>query len=442
MNYKGYFSIQENKIFDHFGELTINKSNKIILTLISNYMLKNKENEISKDISTIYGETVDGTKITLLSPYSIVGKGYDIVTWTIKYKYCLIGEHRSKNQALVNSYRIEFSNLIGLFAIDTLELSNINHRKQIKKLIAKYDGNELSLIAGIFKTSSTRSSKIPTTKYAYLEFTKSSQLNFFNLIQEAKYLQSLLAIITQTSVYISKIFIPKIEHRFKGIVDRSELYFNDDLYSTRKNLHEITTIQKNQRIYQNLDEMISIWFQNRYKWNSIVELLLIGTFNSKLNHLSIFLNLVTALESWNRIYSDKYDNESLMKYEQLKLLIVDENLKKWFSDKKKNVALRSLPSRLRECCELDILNVIRDRDFFIKKCVNQRNFIAHNLLEQKEPATFLEIYTMNLILKLLLDQLILTNLKLSNDDIKLILKNSETYEKLLNVRNINKELKM
>jgi hypothetical protein len=440
MKFKGFWTIPTDKSSRHYGELSISKTNNISLTLFSNYSYSEIETKIGENISTLYGTTHDGTLLTVSSAYSKRGRGSGVYKRKIKYKYCLVGEHRLINEESIDICKIELSNLLGLFSIETLSLDLSDGRKTIIQKISSTKDFELDLIAGIKRYSSTASSKIPTSKYASLKMQRSKPVKLFELVKEVNYLQFLLSIITQGPVFILKFYIPKHKQRFKEYVEESKLYIYNNPYSNRKTRHEIKTIRTRNSVKLNLNAIIAQWFENKSKWESIGELLLNGTFNNRSNETSNFLNIVTSIESWHRINNEKYDKDSLQNYELLKSQISNNVLKKWFSNKKNNVAFKSLPDRLREYCEKDQLNLIRDKQKFISKCVNQRNYIAHNLLEEEQPATYLEIYTMTLILRLLLEQLILFELNLDTKSIQYLLLNGETYKRLENVRNINKEL--
>lgn len=442
MKYKGFWETPNSKANHHYGELVIDKNNNILLTLFSKYSEEEIEKEVYVRLSTLFGTTTDGKKITLSNAFSTKGRGSSVYKRIIKYKLCLIGEHREIEKELIDEFKVEYSNLLGFFPVEDSNLNEKNSKNSIDKKIYSSAGLEISFNAWIKQSSNSNSSRIPTKKIAYFKIKKSEPIKIFKLINEVIYLQMLLVILSQRPVFVVKFYIPKLEQRFKGVKEESELYLNDNSYSTRKDSSKIEIINLWQQINQKLGEIISLWLINEENWRSILELTLNGVFNKPNNHTSQFLNIITAVESWHRINNDTYDEESLKNYEILKNQIQNKELKCWFSSRQMNLTLLSLPKRLKVMCEEDILNLFKDKKSFISKCVTQRNNIAHNLLEKRKPANYLEIYIMSLILKLLLEQSILRKLKINDEDIKQILFKSDTYKRLENVRYLNPEILM
>lgn len=435
---------EEDKIA---GKITYSLEGGIYLELLGTFGdLQNSNLETYNEI--ILGILKDGKKITLLN-CSVVNRTINfpgIPTVKFLASYMLIGEHYSnKEQLLFDEISIEYHNLNDWLEVTGIEERNLSTNEfnltyllpeEIKFKIKNFD-SKFSFSAN---TESDKFKTFKLTQNVKLILQRNTSVDIFELLRESFVFQGFLTFGTFESCYPTKIQLKnsssyEVYNEYKNY-NTIELYYKSNINKSKKQKKPFEFLFTFSDVASNFQLIVNNWYENDSKLEPIIYLFL-NSFYSQNSIFSenIFLEIIHALETFHRRIFKNYviSKEEYSMKKQIILDSVPENHREWLENKLNFGNEPSLHERLVELLSVleeftFLQELIPDKNDFVKKVKNSRNYYTHyDLSLQKKALKGASLFYITIKLRVILITHLLLLLGFENEKINIILQKLKDY---------------
>lgn len=383
-------------------------------------------------ISWIYGESLEGKKITLTNVSNIeskMGFSFDYSRWTSNFLF--IGARFSSDSTPI-AISSTFTNLTSWLQQkyfrhnrSSLGLSSIkilNIRDRIFKIP---NIGEIKIYHGL--SSNNRFSEISLNNKAYVKLTKENS-NFEELLRELNWLNSFISFATFSKSDIEQGNIYYEEDNPKWL----KFYVGKSLNNTRANQKDHFYLYRYVDVSKSLKKLIQAWYEKRFHLSISINLLLLNLNGSTEFSEANFMNIIHGLENFHRsVRKNTVISEQKHKNRVAEVLkTIPPKYKDFIQSRLINSNEPSLHKRLESLIEefgLSSFNkVVNDRDQFIRDVKNSRNYYTHFSKKlEKKALKGEQLFYLTEKLKILLISSILKEIGFSTNEIDRIIKNNE-----------------
>ncbi|MDX5576630.1 HEPN domain-containing protein [Streptomyces sp. ID01-9D] len=387
------------------GNLQFKMRDSINLNLNGSFKSFEELNE-HKQYDIILGITSNGKKISLINclesnlRFSFPGYASD----SYRARYLFIGVHLNTLEDMAfERYYISFSNLAKwtkssgfsrreeYYPDDTFKKLDVSYEFPEVKEIAKVNNTKISLHY-TFNTKGDFMSNLNLTQKTYIKLDNDSAINFNDFMKIYLYnIQNFLCLAIGTPTFPMEIRASSenFSQEFDGKVFRDQIniyYSNPNIPINLKDKDTHQMVLPYQYIKDDLNIILSNWFDKYELLNPVFDLYFGTMYNSSMYLQHRFSSLIQAIESYHRrVYGGKYLEEG--QYEELTnqiTLIINENLtgdlKNIFTQKFSHLNELSLRRRLKDIIEINkeiISPFIQLRKGFLNSVTNTRNYLTH-----------------------------------------------------------------
>lgn len=436
LEYIGYWKFPEDKEWRLPGKLKLN-SKGVFLEVIGT--LGGSEG-INKIIPIIIGKTNMGD-VTLVNSANYKGF-YSVVSSEVyKCAYCFVGKHFYKLENIfftTSAVRYQhLDNWAGIHGFKTKSPTVSNNKRGKKYTIEYTQPNQIEIfknkdfriflffsVTQNFASKFNRSGKISEKVYFNFYFNKA-----VNFLEVEKIIYSVkmfltIALCNKTNITEVDLWIdtPKGE--------KIKLYTSEILQELQSTtIHESEMLFSLQDIKKNIKSILRAWFRKENILEPVYELYYDILYNEKRYGKTEFLNLIFAIETLHR----RTRNNEIVNKEDFEIIVnkiesaLSTKEQKLFLEKLKYINHLSLRSRLKSL--FDEFSYVfeqfgTNRNSFINSIVDTRNYYVHFDQGLKNKIiTSQDLNYYNLLLKMLLDISILSDIGIAKEDnIRLIKK--------------------
>jgi len=364
---------------------------------------QNQERINPQDRTIVNGIGEDGSQITLwnclLTESSISGGGQ-----RTKYvvSFCFIGHHfTNENEIEFNRMSIQFSKLntwIQTHGFDSVPVTEDSWRIEYTPpetiTVQINDNLSLSIVFSSNRSFSRSDRKTEViSQNISLNFENTSNLDFFEWYRLMQHLRNFLSLAIMGPEYpisincsSDQIFLRVRDHQFSIPI---RIYYSHGDFPDNSNINEGNMLFTFNQIQENFETIIRNWFDN-IDTIGIVGNLYFGTLHNPQSYLNDkFLSIVTALESFHRIFRNGkiWDDKHFQDLQRIIAESVPPQDKAEIKMRFRYANEFTLRRRLRNLIEEFNFVLTNELGFdanFVGLVVDTRNYYAHYDLELRE----------------------------------------------------------
>ncbi len=439
--YKGYWWLPNRPQTKISGTLTFNPDEGAILDLEGSFKDIGDLNRLLRP-EVILGASLDGKNITLLNCVETKTKLYvpGYLTMSFFAVVVLVGAHfqradiiKFKKLSIHYSYLDEWVNISG-FNIQRRSQTQTQVEYKLPRPIQITGGDDYEISINFrAKPYFAMPKKVSIEQKAFINIEFSEERSFDEYLNLMDHIRNFLSLGVTEPVY--PLAIEGITELNKEVI-KDKVYYppvkifaeQPDIPTTLRILHPSNMLFTFNDISDKFGMLLKNWFKKADLLEPVYSLYFGTLYNPRMYPEHRFLSLIQAIESFHqRVHGGKYlsDDDDYGRIRDVLVNAIPNDVMRDFRESLKNKIKYgneySLGKRLKEIFVKyqENLKFIENKDIFIRKIVDTRNYLTHYDKELREQSASGEaLYHLTQKLKMVMEICLLSELGFSSSEIK------------------------